>query len=342
MAISTVIAALLALTAASCDFRPLKDADNNLEVAVAVNIKAISNVSCDIYNENIPVPEINTDMMHVMFFKPETGKVVAESYISDHETITDEDGDQQTVLSGKINVLPGTYEMMIYNFDTQSTLIRNYESYTAIEAYTDKVPESISTRYSTRADGDGDMLFQPDHLVVAKNEAETIPYHSGLYVIKSEAKSIVESYYLQIKVDGLQYVSSAQAVLSGMVGSKFLSKDGSDAASSEADLYFSLVKSQSPRDGNADVICGIFNTFGRIEESDNDLYVIFDVKTVYGTEKTYKFNITDKFSTAECIDHHWILIDDTIKIDPPPPGSAGGGFDPVIEDWDKEDHNVIF
>ena len=55
--------------------------------------------------------------------------------------------------------------------------------------------------------------------MVASNEREVIPFHEGVHVVKTDATSIVETYYLQIKVDGLQYVSNARVVLTTIVGS---------------------------------------------------------------------------------------------------------------------------
>ena len=108
---------------------------------------------------------------------------------------------------------------MIYNFDTESTLVRDDQTFETIEAYTDKVTSSIRQSFLGRAGEENAIVYEPDHLVVASNEREVIPFHEGVHVVKTDATSIVETYYLQIKVDGLQYVSSARAVLTGMVGS---------------------------------------------------------------------------------------------------------------------------
>ena len=50
------------------------------------------------------------------------------------------------------------------------------------------------------------------------------------------------------------------------------------------------------------------------------------------------FDISGLFETENAIRHHWLLLDETIKIDPPP---TGGGFDPKVDDWDEEHHDVI-
>lgn len=89
---------------------------------------------------------------------------------------------------------------------------------------------------------------------------------------------MVESWYLQIKVDSLQYVSGAQALLRGMVGSNFIATD-TRVNVPETSLWFKMVKSD---DNSTPVICAVFNTFGHIEGSVNDLEVTFDLTRTDG------------------------------------------------------------
>ena len=60
-----LLLAFLLLLFVSCHRRPLEDPANNTTLRIAVNIKAIMNVTCDIYNEKIPVPTIEPEMMRV-------------------------------------------------------------------------------------------------------------------------------------------------------------------------------------------------------------------------------------------------------------------------------------
>ena len=53
-----IVLLLAFLLSVSCHRRPLEDPANNTTLRVAVNIKAIMNITCDIYNEKIPVPTI--------------------------------------------------------------------------------------------------------------------------------------------------------------------------------------------------------------------------------------------------------------------------------------------
>ena len=224
--------------------------------------------------------------------------------------------------------------MLIYNFDTESTLVRDDLTFETIEAYTDKVTSSIRQSFLGRAGEENAIVYEPDHLVVASNEREVIPFHEGVHVVKTDATSIVETYYLQIKVDGLQYVSSARAVLTGMVGSNRFGRN-ERVTSTPVSLYFSLQKSD---DKGVDVLATVCNTFVRIEDITNCLSVTFDIRTTDGRTVKRDFDITSLFSSEACLKHHWLLLEETVKIDPP--ACSGGGFDPSVDDWEDEHHDI--
>lgn len=320
----------LSTSITSCQRRPLEDPDYNTRVKVQINTRAIMNVTCDIYNDKIPVPEIQMDVMHVIFLQENSDDIACETYITNSEV--DESG--QKVFYGDISIVPGTYRLYAYNFGTEATLIRDQYVWNNVEAYALSVPERISSAYATKVPT-ADFTYSPDHLIVARSPQETIPYHSGIYTVNTEAKSVVESYYLQIKVDGLEYVNSASAVLSGMSSANYIAR-GERVDDPQSTIYFTMQKSD---DDGEPVICAIFNTFGRPDSSANDLEVTFDLQTKSGkVQRT--FNISDLFLSENCIKHHWLLLDETIHIDPPKP-DKGGGFDPGVVDWETENHEII-
>lgn len=313
-----------------CSRRPLEDPAEHTRVKVKVNVKSVLNVTCDIYNEKIPRPEIKPEAMHIIFFQQNADAVVAETFITDVQT--EEDGSRS--LMGDIAIYPGTYRMLIYDYGTESTIVKNFYNWDNAYAYTEAAPYSVLSKFSVKAGELADIVNEPDHLVVASSPSETIPYHTGLYTISTEARSVVESWYLQIKVDGLEYVSSAQAVLSGMVRENLIATD-TRVTSPEATIWFKLQKSD---DNGVPVICAVFNTFGRIPESTNDLTVTFNIQTTGGKTVKREFDISDLFLSDNAVNHHWLLLEETIKIDPP--SQSGGGFDPAVDDWDEEHHEI--
>lgn len=305
--LSAVFTLCVILTTASCEKRPLMELGMLTKVIVTVNVSDISNVTCDIYNDKIPVPQIDPEVMHVLFYDQEQKAVAAESFIS--EKGTNEMG--WPVFTGEIAIMPGNYKMLVYNFGTESTIIKGHHAWEEAEAYTSKVSDKTLSNYRTRNDGVKEIVvYEPDHLVVSSKEKETVPYHTDVHTISVEATSVVESYYLQVKVDGLEYVSSAQAFLSGMVSGNRISNNEriTDPANT---IYFTLTKSD---DKGIPVICNVFSTFGRIENSTNELQITFDIKTTDGRVIQKTYDISDLFLTEDCIKHHWLLLDEVIKM----------------------------
>lgn len=327
-------AGFAALLLCSCNFRPLEVNKFDTRIEVEVNIQAIANVTCDVYNEKIPLPKIESEVFRVLFFDTQQDRLLSDTFIYDSYT------DPETGslgIRGDISILPGDYRMMIYTFGTESTIVGEYDSWDKAYAYTSPLSEYELKTLALKGVQDETINHQPDHLLLASSELETIPYHSGLYTITAQAKSIVESYYLQVKVEGLEYVASARAVLTSMVPSAMLSSGERDY-DNPSSIYIELTKSDDRGDA---VVCNVFNTFGRIPESENKLSVTFDLHTVDGRTVQKEYDISDLFLSEECINHHWLLIEDTIVVPPPEtPPSSGGGFDPVVGDWEREEHEI--
>ena len=177
----------------ACQRRLLEDPDFFTKVKVKVNVKAISNVTCDVYNDKLPVQKIEPTAMHVLFYDINDNSVAAESYITN--VSSEDDGSRS--LSGDIAILPGDYKMLVYDFGTESTIVRNYSNFYSAEAYTDPVESSIRSHFQAKAGESGMIVNQPDHLVVSSSEDENIPWHNDVYTIFAEAKSVVESWYVR-------------------------------------------------------------------------------------------------------------------------------------------------
>ncbi len=357
----------------SCDFRTLEDPSGVSKVQIHVNANAVANVNVGVYNEHIPLPDVHPEVMHFMFFNHDTDKVLTESYISYRDSL-----DNGILLfTDHIDIYPGLYKFMIYNFDAQYTLIRDYDDWAEAEAYCRTVSDYITESfYDNKAkakaqatekankegnvpenegigqdDGSkaaedslvmvGEVVYDPDHLFLGVEEDEEIPLHDTLHVIVAEALTIIDTYYLQVKIDGLQYVKSARAFLTGMASGNHLSTR-TPLYDQEITMYFELIPSKDSRDGDAPVLCNVFNTFGR-DESRRQM-LIFDIVSVDGMITQLAYDISGLFLTPEAKEHHWLLLEDHIVItapDKPATGDGGGGMDPSVGDWDEENHEII-
>lgn len=343
---SILLVLALALPMVSCHRRPLVDMHEKIEIRVKVNIKAISNITENVYNPRIPVPKPSTDMMRVMVYDPESKNLLTQSFIFDK--VVDENGEE--MLSGKLDINYGNYDFVIYNFDTPTTLVKDENNENKILAYTSEIPPSIrSTYFSTKADDtDYDSMlidYEPDHLMVAREHDYRISPHDTMVVINTTATTIIDTYYIQIHVENAQYMASdgAMAVITGLspsnrFGLNLRTEDPSAA------VVFDLQKSTDDKlpYANKDVICAVFNTFGKINSESSDLHVTFSVKDVSGKYQTFDTSLNDVFLTEDAIERHWLLVNETFTLVPPVvgPTDGQGGFQPVVDDWEQEEGQI--
>jgi len=347
--ILTVLFAAIAAT--GCHRRPLVDMEEKVAIRVEVNIKAVANVTTSIYNEHIPVPDLNTDMMRVMVYDTETKNLLTQSFISNKSYA--EDGSQ--VFSGDLNISYGNYDFLVYNFDTPTTQITAENNENSIMAYTQDISSAMRARYLglSKADDDEnensryadlDINYEPDHLVVAREHDLHVSPHDTVVVISTVATTIIDTYYIQIRVKNMQYASSATAVISGLSPSnRFgLNERTNDPSTG---ICFDLLKSKDTHNGeNADVLCALFNTFGKIPEASSDLYITFNVVDTGGNLQQKTVNLDTVFQTEDAIERHWLLIDIDWELAPPTPGpntGGSGGFQPQVDDWEEEEGTII-
>ncbi len=333
------------LSAAACDRRALNDPNELVKIRVEVDIQAIQNITTHVYNEKIPAPSLNTDMMRIMVYDPGTKNVVTQSFISNKTY--NEKGEQ--VFNGTLNIGFGTFDMLIYNFDTPTTQVRQESNELSALAYTNPIPEVQQSKYmASKAQrdvaGNFSINYEPDHFVVAREHNLRISPRDTVVVIETTAKTIIDTYYLQIHVEGMQFASAATAVISGLSPSNHFGPN-ERTEDPTAGVCFDMVKSTDEHyaGSNKDVLCAVFNTFGKIEDVPSDLIVTFNVTDTAGNLLQFDFDLNTVFKTQEAIDYHWLLIDETITIpDPgttPPQGS--GGFQPRVDDWEEEQGEIV-
>ncbi len=326
------IAALAVALLCGCERRPLVDPADGVRLRLRINVDDIQNVTCDIYNPELPKPDTDPEMMHVLLYDEADSRIVTELYVSDKE-LNDEG---QSVFKSILHVSPGRYWLLAYNFGTEAAVVDDWHTPATAKAHSTMVPERLSKMYvSSKAGEAGSVIYEPEHILVS-SELVDIPYHDDVYTVETEATSVVESWYVQIKVDGLQWVSSAQAFLSGMVSANYIAENRR-VTDPQVAVWFPMVKSN---DKGETVICAVFNTFGRIGDSRNDLSITFNLKTVDGKMQTHQFDISHLFETEDAIKHHWLLLDNKIIIEEPS-DVKGGGFDPIVDDWEEEHRDII-
>lgn len=315
----------------------------NVVVDLSLNINL--NVRVNGQVRNMPKPE----MMRVMFFDPDTYEFVTETYLPAE--------------GGRVSIAPGKYKFLGYNFDTETTLIRNDMDYRTIEAYTSEVSSALKSnmlnalRYgklassrATKADPEADVwkmaikkvqesavIYEPDHLFVSHQEIE-VKNISGTQTIEADAETVVETWQISVKIENEQYMASARALLTGQIASNFIGFP-KEEGKTDTDVTLMFDMNAGSDSEKNDVIVGQFNTFGKNPSKESRLLLTIIIKTVGGETVSWTRDITDEFMKEDNIENQTIkILDETIEIEPGtnPGGGGGGGFQPGVDDWEEE------
>lgn len=339
----------------SCERRPLLELEYTHYVRVYLD-EEIKNVTTGFYNQAHKKPEYKTPtVVRVTLSDPSTDKVVAERYLQNPGS--DEKGNY---LDGYISAAPGNYKLMAYNFGTESTILRNENTYQQAEAYTNEISSYLYGNFNGKGrDEDEKIVYDPDHLFVDTHEDLTIGYKSEIDTLYNsngeyfKAQSIVKTYYIQVEVEGAKYISSAVALLTGMGGSSNL-YSGQTPNHEPVTIYFDMIKEgleselrtgTDPNSENNTVkMYSSFGTFGKLEGEVSELEMSFDVITTDGRKLSFRRDITEKFYESDAINNQWIIITEKIVIPPPDPslpGEGGGGFVPSVDEWVNIKSDII-
>lgn len=351
-------AALVMVSFSACHRRPLEEPSGAVRIAIKVDVKTVTNVNANIrssvvlYGSNTSLwdeklSQLDPELMRVLVYDPETDKLLTQSFISSTEI----DAEGNKVFMGSLGISHGNYNFLVYNFDTPTTQVNQENSEQSIIAFTDEVSPAMKARYlGTKADDDEDINihYEPEHLLVANEKDVRISPHDTLVVVRTEASTVVDTYYLQVRVKGMQFASSASAVISGLSPSNHIGYNIRTVDPSAA-VVFDMQKGQDlSLDGdNKDVLCAVFNTFGKIDQVSSELYVTFNVFDTAGNLRQYTANLDDVFKTEEAILYHWLIVDEScLVIDIPDPGvnpptPGNGGFQPQVDDWEEEEGTMV-
>lgn len=345
---------------AACEFRPLEDPSNVSYVRVYVGEQDL-NVTTGFYNPDFIHPDFQRpEVLRVALFDTENGQMVAERYL--RNVGEDEKG---TYFEGYIVAAPGTYNLLAYNFGTESTIVDEEDNCYGMAATTHEISPSLmsklkSTIQNRSAVGgenttgagtksDEKIRYDADPLFVAGSEGIRILPHQGIDTLRSatgepwfDAETVVKAYYIQIGVVNAQYIASSSCLLSGMAASTHMLEPDFEQ-SLETTLYFEMHPGAYPdgyKPGVTDYRCiySTFGTFGRLPDAQNILKASFEFTTTYGRQVDTTFNIALEFLKDDAIERQWLLLDFEIKIPEPPPGEDdSGGLKPGVDDWENVD-----
>lgn len=304
---------LITLTAGSCRRRPLVEIDNN----VLLNIT----IGTDIVNYEVQTPP---EMMRAIFFDSKTGDFVSHSFLPHH--------------GGYVHLMPGReYDILVYNFDTEATIIDGDYNLNYILAYTNLVPENIKSRLKGRAGkGEDEMIvYEPDHLFVGKLEDVYIPmrgYGMPAFEIDIHAETIVQTWIVEIdKVRGAEYVGAVSSVISGLADHNLIGRG--EQSYDEATVFFEAAS--LTKDGH---FYAKFNTFGRNALAGRKQVLSLVLTDTGGKSFCFNMDISEKFNDNPL---QYILIKTDDIVIEKPEQTGGGGLAPIVDEWGEINTEIV-
>ncbi len=270
------------------------------------------------------------EYVEVLFYDPETHLLIKSHILK-------ADG-------GLIDLPVGDYDMVIYNFGTESTQTANTHHRFEAEAYTTDITKQLAsklqwfkspgdtTKSETRGYEDDPIIHEPDHLYVANEERIHVPsfqvQQEDIHLYAT-ASTITEVYSLEvIGVKGTENIEKVEAFITGQVKSNYFGMP--KASTDPATLYTDMrVDTENSR------LYSVFGTFGKQPGEDNHIYLDITVRDSGGGQYRFIFDVTDQFDD---LDNHnnKLIIDATDVIDIPEAKYGGGGLAPSVDPWEDE------
>lgn len=329
--IAIVIALVLSLW--GCQRIELYELTTEVELELSMDLNVDLNlqfsVETDIEKE---FPHIfqtqKPEYMEVLFYNVEDGSLAKSEIISSE--------------GGKVNIAPGDYNLVIYNFNTESTQVKELGNQKTAEAFTTDITKSMGDKFKasvanaqngtkgeTKGYENDPIIYEPDHLFVANENNINIPSfenRDNKVVVHAIAETILDIYSMEvIGVTGTENIEKVEAFITGQIKSNYFAseKRGSDPAT----LYIEEMKV----DKDNGRLYTIFGTFGKLPKAQNNVYLDITVTNSGGGQYRYIFDVTDQFDNEG---NDKILID--ADIDVPEGESGGGGLAPEVGEWEDE------
>lgn len=293
IAYSAALIFTIALLATSCKREPLHEPFSNyyLKLEPDFNVQHIK--------PRVP------GMYEAIFYDKNTHKEIAQSYLSSY--------------GGYIyDLAPGSYELIVYSFDSGNTKVSGVGTYPGGFASVDRYTE-----------GDTLSVNAPDHLMVARDPEFTIPMlydREDVEYLYAYPKTIAQTWCLVIDgIEGLRNAAAIDVYITGQSDSKTLAAQ--ELGSTAKTIHF-----PATIDYEKDIIYTPFCTFGKLPGKNNTLRLVIRDQNEYVT-KCYA-DVTDQFDDPENTGH-WIRAHFDIHIDP----KKDGGMMPTVNEWGENEYN---
>ena len=325
--LTTVV--MMIFLSVSCQRRPFAENRTMLSIALKIDTAIVNHTQ-----KKLP------ENMRVDLYDCVTSQLVFTDYVGPE--------------GGVIHPVPGTYNLLIYSIDAESTIVHKEQSFNTIEAYVNEVSSYLKSqmaqflskrkaaakeRITKNPDqyAEQPVVNQPDHIFVGSYDNLFIPVSyedervEEVY-IEVTAQSLVESWNVEIRnVEGSQWIREVVSLVSGQKGSVLM---GPDTASDRIVSVFFEMSLEENQDGGK-CLKGKYNTFGKYPGNEESVNIDLSVRDRGGGEQIFHFDVTDKIENNK---QRYILIEEPLVIEEN--GSSGGGFLPVVDEWDNVNTDI--
>ena len=321
---TAVMVLLVSVLFAGCEYKELcydhRHGDKP-NLYLKLDLKLDLDIDIVVTDEDHTKIEIPSHMV-VCFYDPKGGALKKMTFVGPY--------------GGPLQVLPGTYDMVVYSFDTEWTQVRGDGNINTLEAFTSDVTAIKSPQFALFAPSNdttsapGPIIYTPDHLLVTRKQVEIPNYdvEDHIITIEAMASTIVETYSFEVtNITGIEYVSSVEAFITNQARSNFFGRG--EVNQEPATIYFPMEV-----DRETMTLKTSFNTFGKLP-GESHSYLNMLLTDTEGHSYTVVTDITEQFIKRD----HEIVIQDSIVI-PTPAGGGGAGIAPTVEDWEEERHDV--
>lgn len=308
---------ILLLLISACQRRPFAVE----QTIVSLNLEVHTNI-INHYQEKLP------ENMRVDLYDPETSELVYTDYVGPE--------------GGYIHPKPGVYNMIVYSVGSESIIVHNEHDFNLIEAFTNEVSSFIKAQMaqllSKRAMaakagdtkyGEEPVVNQPDHMFVGwySNLEVPVVYEQAVteIYVEVDVHTIVETWQVEVQtIEGSQWIRDVIPIMSGQRGSVHI---GPNKASEKVVSIFFDMEVEDREDGGK-CLKGKFNTFGKHPDYSSGLSFDMNVLDTGDGNHFFHFDVSDQFVDNE---ERYILITEKVVIEEPK--VSGGGFQPVVDDW---------
>ena len=307
-----IIAAIILMASASCQRRPLTTAD----YMVILNIE----IEKEIVNYEVTK---DPSLMRCIFYDSESGAFVTQAFLPP--------------TGGQVSLIPSReYDVLVYNFDTESTWLEDENWFHKIYASTSLIPDSFRTKLRSRATKgeEEDIVYDPDHLFVGRLHDVFIPARSvdaPPVVLNVRCETVVESWILEVKtITGKENIGTTAAVITGLAESNQI---GNNIRSED---FVSVYFDNQVIDDNG-LLTARFNTFGWNKDIVEPQILSLVFTDIAGKGHVYNIDVSHQFPGNK---EQIIRVETEIDI-PEPMTSGDGGFVPKVEDWGEINTDII-